>query len=86
VDVSGSIVASDIHGDYEGGRELAEPLASSEQVRDCAVTRWFGVGVFATRGWVSRCVPRCAWALCAVFVVSIAWPLGFRVAPLVAVG
>ena len=41
VDASGSIVASDVNGAYEGGPELAQLLASSAQVRDCAVTQWF---------------------------------------------
>jgi hypothetical protein len=41
VDSSGSLVSTDVDGSYDGGPELASILASSEQVRDCAVTQWF---------------------------------------------
>jgi Protein of unknown function (DUF1592)/Protein of unknown function (DUF1588)/Protein of unknown function (DUF1595)/Protein of unknown function (DUF1587)/Protein of unknown function (DUF1585) len=42
VDASGEVANTvDIDGKYEGGPELASLLASSDQVRDCAVTQWF---------------------------------------------
>jgi hypothetical protein len=41
VDSSGTINATtDIDGPYDGGPELAERLASSEQMRDCVPTQW----------------------------------------------
>jgi hypothetical protein len=41
VDASGEITSTmDINGAYTGGSELANLLASSTQVRDCAPTQW----------------------------------------------
>ncbi|HEX5659105.1 MAG TPA: DUF1592 domain-containing protein [Polyangiales bacterium] len=41
VDASGALVNTDVDGTYVGGPELANVLANSDQVRDCAVTQWF---------------------------------------------
>ncbi len=44
IDASGEVVGTReeaIRGVFDGGRELAERLAESEQVRDCMVTQWY---------------------------------------------
>jgi hypothetical protein len=41
VDSSGEVTSTtDIDGEFDGGRELAERLASSQQVHDCAPRQW----------------------------------------------
>ena len=41
VDASGEIVGTDVDGAIDGVSDLAERLASSEQVRACVVSQWF---------------------------------------------
>lgn len=41
IDASGSIVASDIDGPFNGVSELAEKLADSDDVRSCYAKMWF---------------------------------------------
>jgi hypothetical protein len=41
VDASGSIVQSDINGEFDGAVELAHKLTGSEDVRACYATQWF---------------------------------------------
>jgi hypothetical protein len=45
VDASGEILSTDdIDGEFDGAVELAERLASSEQVRTCLAEQWFAFG------------------------------------------
>lgn len=44
VDASGSIVESDVNGDFNGAVELANILADSEDVKRCYVKQWFRFG------------------------------------------
>jgi hypothetical protein len=41
VDATGSLVESDINGDFDGAVELAHKLTGSEDVRACYATQWF---------------------------------------------
>jgi hypothetical protein len=41
IDASGSIVASDVDGPFNGVSELAEKLAGSEEVKSCYAKMWF---------------------------------------------
>lgn len=41
IDATASLTATDVDGEFEGAVELAERLADSRQVQDCAVTQWF---------------------------------------------
>jgi hypothetical protein len=41
VDASGSIVGSDVSGNFNGPSELGAKLAASDQVLACATTQWF---------------------------------------------
>lgn len=41
VDASGSIIESDINGDFDGAVELAHKLTGSEDVRGCYAKQWF---------------------------------------------
>ena len=45
VDASGEVVGTiDINGPFDGALELAQKLASSEQVRTCVAKQWFSFG------------------------------------------
>ena len=50
VDASGVLTATDVDGEFNGVVELADRLASSEQVKSCVVSQWFrfGYGRFET--------------------------------------
>jgi len=41
IDASGSIIQSDIDGEFDGAVELAHKLTGSNDVRDCYATQWF---------------------------------------------
>ena len=41
IDASGSIVGSDVAGNFNGPAELGAKLAASDQVLSCAATQWF---------------------------------------------
>jgi hypothetical protein len=41
IDVSGSIVGTDVAGDFNGPAELGAKLATSEQATACVTTQWF---------------------------------------------
>jgi hypothetical protein len=44
IDASGELIGTDIDGTYDGVVELAQRLASSEQVKNCIVKQWFRFG------------------------------------------
>ena len=44
IDASGELLGTDVNGTYNGVVELAQRLASSDQVRDCIVKQWFRFG------------------------------------------
>lgn len=41
VDARGTLVGTDVDGDFDGVHELAERLIESDQVRACVATQWF---------------------------------------------
>jgi hypothetical protein len=41
IDATGSIVQSDINGEFDGAVELAHKLTGSDDVRNCYATQWF---------------------------------------------
>jgi hypothetical protein len=41
IDATGTIVDSDVDGDFVGVRELSEKLLSSEEVKQCYAKMWF---------------------------------------------
>jgi len=41
VDASGTLIGSDVDGDYVGAVALAAKLAASQEVKDCVATQWF---------------------------------------------
>jgi hypothetical protein len=41
VDASGELMGTDVDGEFDGARELAEKLAGSEDVRTCFIEQWF---------------------------------------------
>jgi hypothetical protein len=41
VDATGELVGTDVAGPFHGAVELAQKLATSEQVRDCVGDQWF---------------------------------------------
>jgi len=41
VDATGSVIGSDVAGDFDGAIELAHKLADSEQVKECFARTWF---------------------------------------------
>lgn len=44
IDASGELLGTDVNGTYDGVVELAQRLASSDQVKDCIVKQWFRFG------------------------------------------
>jgi len=44
IDASGELTATDVDGEFNGAVELADKLASSEQVKSCVVSQWFRFG------------------------------------------
>lgn len=44
IDARGELIGTDIDGTYDGVVELAQRLASSEQVKNCVVKQWFRFG------------------------------------------
>jgi hypothetical protein len=50
VDAAGELLGTDIDGTFNGAIELAQLLASSEQVKACVASQWFrfGYGRFET--------------------------------------
>lgn len=44
IDASGELLETDVDGPYDGVVELAQRLASSEQVKHCIVSQWFRFG------------------------------------------
>jgi hypothetical protein len=56
IDAVGEVVATeDINGTYDGAVELAQALATSEQVRECVASQWFRFGYNRTVTQEDRC-------------------------------
>ena len=55
IDASGELVSTDIDGPYDGVVELAQRLASSQQVKDCIATQWFRFGYGRTETEADSC-------------------------------
>jgi hypothetical protein len=56
IDAVGEVVATeDIDGTYDGAVELAQALATSEQVRECVASQWFRFGYNRTVTQEDRC-------------------------------
>jgi hypothetical protein len=55
VDATGSLVATDVDGDFQGALELAHKLSESADVRQCVVKQLFRFGYGRSEGDVDRC-------------------------------
>lgn len=55
VDQSGSLVGTDVDGDFDGVVELAHMLAESQQVRQCVTRQWFRFAFGRVEGEADEC-------------------------------
>jgi hypothetical protein len=55
IDASGSLVGTDVDGEFVGAAALAAKMAQSSQVADCAVRHWFRYAAGRTESKADRC-------------------------------